>query len=130
MGGASSRSKGQRGEREVATLLNEALGTAVQRNLEQYQNGGNDLVDKSNRLNAIDIEIKRQEKLSLPAWWRQTLAQCRADRHPVLIYRTSRKPWLVQMKLSSICADLPTVETITLSLAGFIAWAETQVDDG
>ena len=44
MGGKKSRSKGQRGEREVASILNERLGLESKRNLAQYQEGGFDLI--------------------------------------------------------------------------------------
>lgn len=104
------RQKGQSGEREVADMLNfiiyqvmkelgypeeEALKgmTTVQRNQNQSAVGGNDL---TNCL-GLSIEVKRQEALSVPAWWRQcvTVAE-RNGEVPVLIYRQNRKPWHIR----------------------------------
>ena len=40
------------------------------------------------------IEVKRQEALSRPAWWRQAVVQAeRAGQEPMLLYRRSREAW-------------------------------------
>ena len=45
------------------------------------------------------IEVKRQERLSRPAWWRQAVAQAdRAGVQPMLAYRRNREPWRVWIK--------------------------------
>jgi|SRR5688572_30264227 hypothetical protein len=105
--GINIRAKGQNGEREVALLLNGILmsvmtdlgyprdqvvkaATAIQRNQNQSAVGGNDL---SNTF-GLSIEIKRQEQLSIPAWWRQCeAAAARNNEWPVLLYRQNNKPW-------------------------------------
>ena len=96
MGGSFSRSKGQRGEREICKLLTERLGFEVKRNLQQYQDGGCDLVG----LDKYAIEIKRQETELINSWWQQTKRQAKG-RMPVLFYRSNRKPWLVMTEASS-----------------------------
>lgn len=107
------RAKGQTGEREVADMLNfiiykamqrcgkpeaeclKAMST-VQRNQNQSAVGGNDL---TNCL-GLSIEVKRQENLAIPQWWRQTVAAAeRNGEVPVLIYRQNRKPWHVRLPI-------------------------------
>jgi hypothetical protein len=111
--GINVRAKGQTGEREIADMLNyiiylamkraghpepeclKAMST-VQRNQNQSAVGGNDL---TNCL-GLSIEVKRQETLSVPAWWKQTVAA--ADRNkevPVLMYRQNRKAWHVRLPI-------------------------------
>jgi hypothetical protein len=110
MGGVSAKVKGASGEREIADLLNfqiykvmQALGysepeclkamTTVQRNQNQSAVGGNDLTN----VLGLSIEVKRQEALSVPAWWRQCVAAAERNKEvPVLIYRQNRKAWHVR----------------------------------
>jgi hypothetical protein len=55
------------GEREVCKILGEALGISLDRNLEQTRDGGADII-----VNDVwYIEVKRQEKYSIDAWWQQ-----------------------------------------------------------
>lgn len=90
MGGKSSRSKGQSGEREIATMLTYATGIDVCRNLTQTRGGGDDI----SCIPGLSIEVKRQETLALPAWWRQCTHQAaNVAKTPVLAYRQNRKPW-------------------------------------
>ena len=104
------RDKGQRGEREIATLLNGIiyqvaveLGfseedclkavTTVQRNQMQTAVGGNDLTNCF----GMSIEVKRQEQLSVGTWWRQCVDSAnRNGELPVLIYRQNRKAWRIR----------------------------------
>jgi Holliday junction resolvase len=92
MSGRMSRNKGAAGEREFLRLLGEELGTLLTRNLQQTRDSGADcLVVKG-----WAIEVKRCERLSRGAWWRQAVAQ--ADREgvqPMLAYRRNREPWRV-----------------------------------
>jgi hypothetical protein len=104
MGGKSSRSKGQRGEREIIKLLQPTVNAAyieagrvppiLKRNLMQTMEGGYDI----SGIDWMALEVKRQEKLNLNSWWRQTLKQCKENQEPILIYRANRQPWRVRMK--------------------------------
>lgn len=112
--GINVRTKGQTGEREVAKMHNDIIADVrrelnleqfatvdelFQRNQNQSAVGGSDL---SNPLH-LDIEVKRQEQLSVNTWWKQTVeAASRSGGIPILIYRQNRKPWNVVM-----LADLP-----------------------
>lgn len=103
------RTKGQIGEREIAKMLNsvvtdvrkerglplyEVRDELFQRNQLQSAVGGDDLTNPL----GLSIEVKRQETLSIPVWWKQTLESAsRADGIPILIYRQNRKKWQVMM---------------------------------
>jgi hypothetical protein len=90
--GASQRTKGQRGERDFLKALGDELGESLSRNLDQTREGGADCLC----VRGWAIEVKRQERLSRPTWWRQAIEQ--ADRHgvqPMLAYRRNREPWRV-----------------------------------
>lgn len=88
--GAMSRRKGAAGEREALRALGEELGVMLTRNLQQTREGGADCLV----LKGFAIEIKRQERLSRPAWWAQACEQAeRACVEPMVLYRRSRQPW-------------------------------------
>jgi hypothetical protein len=91
------RNKGAAGERELFRLLSDDLGFVVRRNLTQTRGGGADGID----VPGFAIEVKRQEKLHINAWWSQTIEQA-GDRIPVLIYRQSRHPWRAVIDLHDL----------------------------
>jgi hypothetical protein len=111
------RDKGQRGEREAYHMLNglvvqvlKELGrpeseitkaaSAIQRNQNQSAVGGNDLTNTF----GLSIEIKRQENLQVPAWWRQTIAAAeRNGEVPVLLYRQNNKAWRCRTLMELDC---------------------------
>ena len=100
MGGKKSRSKGQRGEREVASILNERLGLESKRNLAQYQEGGFDLIGIPN----YAIEVKRCEKISVEKWWDQSKEQAEeVGLVPLLFYRKNNQEWKVVMDIKTFC---------------------------
>lgn len=87
---AMQRRKGAAAEREVLKLLGGELGQMLQRNLAQTRAGGADCLC----VKGWAIEIKRQERLSRPTWWRQACEQAeREGVEPMLLYRRSREPW-------------------------------------
>jgi hypothetical protein len=147
--GANPRTKGQSGEREVADMLNFIIYqsmkemefpedqclkamSSVQRNQNQSAVGGNDL---TNCL-GLSIEVKRQETLSVPAWWRQCCeAAERNGEKPVLMYRQNRKAWRVVTQgwvnlpdgshmLATVEFDIDTFKT------WFRMWALKKLHDG
>ena len=85
----ASRDKGARAEREVLHLLGDELGIELTRNLQQTREGGADCL----AVWGWAIEIKRQESLSRPAWWRQAVRQAAGIGEPMLLYRRNREPW-------------------------------------
>lgn len=87
---AMQRRKGAAAEREVLRLLGDELGQVLTRNLQQTREGGADCIC----VRGFAIEVKRQESLSRPAWWRQACEQAeRLGVEPMLLYRRSREPW-------------------------------------
>ncbi len=85
--GAFSRSKGQRGEREVAAIISDLLGLEVKRRVRQHD-GDSDLVG----VDKWSIEVKNCATLQLNEWWRQTVEQA-GNNLPVLFYKVPRKGW-------------------------------------
>ncbi len=101
--GKASRAKGAAAERELLKLLGAELGQLLTRNLQQSREGGADCIC----VRGWAIEVKRQERLSRPAWWRQACEQ--ADRlgvRPMLAYRRSREPWRFVVGLDKPELDL------------------------
>lgn len=86
-----ARNKGSSGERELLKLLSEELGleSGLNRNLSQTRGGGSDCIE----LKGWAIEVKRQEKLNIVAWWKQTVEQATNGDKPILFYRANRMPW-------------------------------------
>ena len=91
--GRASRSKGQRGERELAILLAELTGRDVRRRVRQH-GGDADLEG----LPGWAIECKRYARATpalLGRWWQQACAQAQAEGPqvlPLLCVRTDRAP--------------------------------------
>ena len=93
---AMQRRKGQAGERELFALLSDEIGLVVRRNVDQARQGGADGLD----IPGWAVEVKRQETLSIPAWWAQAERQADTlNRRPILFYRASRKPWRAVLDL-------------------------------
>lgn len=92
--GKSAQRKGADGERELANYLKEQ-GFEVRRG--QVFNHESDMVG----LKGIHPEVKRVEKLNVPAAVRQAIteAQIRQDGIPTLFHRRNREEWLVTMRL-------------------------------
>lgn len=92
MSGKTSRTKGASAEREFLRLLGGELGEMLTRNLSQTREGGADCIC----VRGWAIEVKRQERLSRPKWWRQAKEQAqRLGVQPMLAYRRNREPWAV-----------------------------------
>lgn len=95
--------KGKNGEREVVNLLQpyvnrvyECLGMEAPdllRNQMQTAVGGYDIVG----LPWLALEVKRQEQLSLNAWWAQVTKAAKPEQVPVVIFRQNRQKWQVLM---------------------------------
>lgn len=102
------RQKGQRGEREAASLVMSwalevtdyvgAEAVELKRNLMQSRQGGYDLVG----LEWLALEVKRHESLAgLPGWWRQTVKQAKPGQTPFLMYRQNRTPWRFRLEVQA-----------------------------
>lgn len=96
MSGRSSQRKGADGERELAALLR-GYGYTIER-------GGSlsfgEVPDLSG-LPGIHIEVKRVERLNVPAAMAQAIRDSERfqDGMPVLFHRRNRQEWLCTMRL-------------------------------
>lgn len=109
--GASQRRKGAAAEREFLALLGAELGAILERNLTQTRAGGADSLSVS----GWAIEVKRHERLSRPAWWRQAVKQARdTGRRAMLAYRRSREPWTVWIERGDQCVEVDIAEAASV----------------
>lgn len=130
----SSRSKGIRGELEVATLIHEHTGVQLVRNLTQTQQGGQDLLVAQNdnspvaaQIARYAIEVKRHARAPaalVAGWWGQCVSQATAvGRTPALAYRQNRGEWRFLVPMSALMPSLPAwygiAFTAELSIDGF-----------
>lgn len=100
---ANPREKGKEGERELRILLEQGLrgvlpDLKIQRNHQQAEVGGDDLVG----VPYFSVEVKRRKKLpgakELESWWAQACKQATAaGKEPCLIYREDFGQWKVML---------------------------------
>ena len=101
MGKINSRNKGASFERPVAGILREELGVDVQRNLDQWREGGY----ARTGLNGWAIECKRAKKYS-PKWWEQAVSQAGNGETPVLIYKLDYRDIVVELPANEVIDEL------------------------
>lgn len=125
--GAKPKPKGDAGERELAGLLTERLGSMVKRRLGQARDGGHDLL-----LDGWALESKRAAKLDIKKWWLQTLDSAEKARlKPVLAYRLDRHQWRFVVRLSDVLgAALVNQDFVTAELCidGFCTIARESIE--
>jgi len=102
VGGRASKAKGASGEREVVGLFQTAGWPDARRSGVSGQQDG----DICN-VDPFVIEVKRREKLDIPAAWRQVLEVCPPDKYPLVIHRSSKQAWLVTLTLEDFHELLP-----------------------
>ena len=128
--GASQQRKGKTGEREVARLLRDLLGTSIHRNLEQSRHGGCDLLG----ITGWSLEIKRAATPRLNEWWVQTCSQALASgQRPALLYRLNRQPWKAMLALRHVATgfeNAPLSLRIETGLDEFAALVREFLHDG
>jgi hypothetical protein len=111
----NQRSKGQRGERELFSLLSDLLGFIVKRNIDNTRGSRCDSLD----IPGWSCEVKFTERL-LSKHWDQALEQAAKDnRKPALFWRKKYGEWEATVRLKDIheyyVADYP----VRLSLEAF-----------
>lgn len=102
MSGKGNRAKGQAGEREAAGRLTELLGRVVKRELGQERDGGCD-IEVESTAGCIAIQVKRVERASMHAWLTQAENDAGAGELPAVMWRPSRRGWVVCMDLNDWC---------------------------
>ena len=104
-GGAFSRSKGARGEREVCRMLADNLGGQYNRLLKQYQSA--QLADIEQLVGPYSLEVKNCASLSaMKQWWQQALtAATKRGAIPCLAYKVPRKGWRFRVPIPQAWAS-------------------------
>ena len=96
--GRRNRQRGQEGEREVATILTEALGIPVKRILGQERDSGVDI-----KVGPFAIDCKRRKKVAnLYEWMADFSDDVTLDdmsKIPAIALRADGERWLVVMEL-------------------------------
>jgi Holliday junction resolvase len=95
----AQRDKGLRGELEVKQIFADA-GFDVR----SFEGQGDNLVIDGSRL--LHLEVKRQETLKMDLWSRQAETECSSGAVPLVVYRRSREPWRVSLRLEDLLAVL------------------------
>lgn len=94
MSGRTARTKGKHGELEIVHILQEA-GYDVART---PNSGGLRWKGDIHGMVGFHWEVKRQERVSVDEWCEK--AELQADgKIPVVVYRKSRSPWRVVLRL-------------------------------
>lgn len=105
MSGRPSRSKGQRGEREVCHLVEQYLPVAasrVPRSGGGYEKGDLHLDPDI----GLHVEVKRGERWTLPEWIEQASDDCPEDHTWILAFRKNRGRWYACMELERLLTYL------------------------
>ena len=93
--GKNNRLRGQQGEREIAALLTDALGTPIKRLLGQARDGGADIFTAPYRW-----EIKRRKAGNIAyQWLDEAYASLLPGERPLVAFRSDGKKWLVVMPI-------------------------------
>ena len=130
----NSRSKGQRGEREIVKFLQEIANdiyptynlTAplIERNQNQSWRGGYDIVGLDD---IIAPEVKLCQTYQLDKWWQQAVRQANKN-EPVLFYRRNRTPWRVRIKeCVSTGGGMVYPMLIDISMDDFKIWLTNKI---
>lgn len=93
------RTKGQRAERELCAMFNEAFGLDCVRNLMQTMVGGDDLTSVPH----FSVECKNHEKPAVATWYAQAhKSSQRGSKIPVVCWKVKRKGWKILIALEHI----------------------------
>jgi hypothetical protein len=101
---ATERRKGKTGELEVVALLRDHGWPNARRTSDGR--GQNARGDVTNGPAGVHLEIKRQERLNVPAAIRQATADAADHDVPVVAHRSSRCEWMATLPLDELLALL------------------------
>ena len=104
LSGAGRRAKGAVAEREVAAIFREYGWKHAERTSNGREQSGRG--DIANGPEGCHFEVKRHEKLNVPAAFRQIEADAGAHDLPVLVHRPSRQQWMATVPLDELLALL------------------------
>lgn len=94
--GKGARDKGSRAERKVRDILRTIYPTELRKNVQRIPMSGagyikGDVADNNDTDSCY--EVKNQEQLHLPDWWRQAKSQAGTHRTPVLVVTQNHRPF-------------------------------------
>lgn len=97
---AASR-KGKSAERKVRDEIRRIYPPELRDKVQRVPMSGaswmkGDVIDLNDT--SIAIEVKNQENLQIPAWWRQTIAQAQTWQTPVLVFTSNHRPFYWVMR--------------------------------
>lgn len=98
----NSRSKGKRGELEIAAYLRER-GHEARRG--QQFSGGGDSPDVVSSLTNIHLEVKRVEAGNPYVWLAQAIRDA-GQKMPVVVHKRNRQDWIAVVRLDDLMALL------------------------
>lgn len=101
--GARERRKGAAGELEVVEILRGHGWARAHRNFDSGSQGGGDIAHGPA---GCHLEIKRQERLSVPAALRQAARDAAPGDVPIVVHRPSRSAWMATLPLDELLALL------------------------
>lgn len=93
----NSKAKGSAGERELCMWLT-AHGYPARRNEQRYIGGKGNADVVAEGLERFHFEVKRVERLNVPAAMQQAERDA-YGRIPAVVHRRNRAPWLITMHL-------------------------------
>ena len=97
---ARERMKGKVGELEVIHLLSDHGWKDARRTSDGR--GQQTRGDVTNGPAGVHIEVKRVERVNIPAAFRQAVADANTHDIPVVVHRPSRMPWMATIELSEL----------------------------
>lgn len=109
---SGSKSKGTRGEHEIEKILQD-YGIRAYRN-DQIFKGGKENPDVSAELAGIPlhIEVKRCERLNVPAAMHQAEDDAAENTLPIVAHRRNREKWMITIRLDDLLKVLSAKNVI------------------
>ena len=101
--GRAAKQKGSRAERQVRDELKKIYPVERRTAIHRVPMSGasfmkGDVIDMNDT--PMSYEVKNQETLALPEWWRQTKVQAQSWQVPVLIFTSNHRPlyWVMRVE--------------------------------
>lgn len=100
--GRAAKQKGSRAERQVRDELKKIYPVDRRSRINRVPMSGagwmkGDVIDMNDT--DMSYEVKNQETLALPEWWRQTKVQAQSWQTPVLIFTSNHRPLYWAMRV-------------------------------
>jgi hypothetical protein len=115
MSGRRSRRKGAVGENEFRDVLRSFGFDARRTPMSGGAEWKGDLINAQggSPIPFVHLEIKRQERLCIPAWIRQAEADAPDDHVPVVVFRQNGQPWRAIVPADHYLRLIASVEPAT-----------------